>query len=70
MRRRSRLPVSKSEPRAFCADIILSVSSMSVGMKRSAMVIIIAKSCTGTCRCRSGESSRSMPSVKSSGEVV
>ena len=38
------LPVSKSAPRDFCALIILSVSSNNVGIKRSAIVIIIANS--------------------------
>ena len=37
-------PVSKSAPRAFCADMILSVSSISVGMNRRAMDIIMASS--------------------------
>ena len=63
-------PVSMSAPRDFCADIILSVSSMSVGIKRSAMVIIIASSCTGSLNTDSGASRRSMPSVSSMGEVV
>ena len=37
-------PLSKSAPRAFCADMILSVSSISVGMNRRAMAIIMASS--------------------------
>ena len=64
------LPVSKEAPRAFCADMILSVSSIRVGMKRSAMLIIIASSCTGTRSFFSGPSSRSSPSVSCRGEVV
>ena len=38
------LPVSKSAPRAFCADMILSVSSMRVGINRRAMHIIMESS--------------------------
>jgi hypothetical protein len=34
----------KSAPRAICAFMMRSVSSSSVGMNRSAMVIIIASS--------------------------
>ena len=66
----TRLPVSKAAPRAFWALIILSVSSMSVGMKRSAMVIIMASSCAGKPILCSGLAARSMPSVSSMGEVV
>ena len=65
-----KLPVSISAPRAFCADIILSVSSMSVGMNLSAMDIIIASSCTGNFIFLSGESSRSIASVSVIGDVV
>ena len=65
-----RLPDSKSAPRAFCADMILSVSSISVGMKRSAMHIIIASSCTGSLIFFSGLSRLSSPSVSEIGEVV
>ena len=39
-----RLPDSKSPPRAFWADMILSVSSIRVGINRRAMLIIIASS--------------------------
>ena len=39
-----RLPVSKSAPLAFWADMILSVSSIKVGIKRSAIHIIIDSS--------------------------
>lgn len=41
-------PVSISAPLAFCADIILSVSSIRVGINLRAIVIIIASSWTGT----------------------
>ena len=64
------LPVSKSAPRAFWADIILSVSSMSVGMKRRAMLIIMLISCTGTRSFLRGFSSSSSPSVRARGLVV
>jgi hypothetical protein len=37
-------PVSKFAPRAFWAFIIRSVSSINVGIKRSAIDIIIANS--------------------------
>ena len=36
------MPESKSAPRAFCAEMIFSVSSMRVGIKRSAIDIIQA----------------------------
>ena len=39
---------SNEAPRAICAFIILSVSSLRIGMKRSAIDIIMAISCTGT----------------------
>ena len=39
-------------------------------MKRSAIVIIIASSCTGSLKRLSGLQSRSMPSVSAMGEVV
>ena len=65
-----RFPLSKSAPRAFWADMILSVSSISVGINRSAIVIIIASSCTGKCSLCSGFISRSSPSVSSIGVVV
>ena len=63
-------PVSISAPLAFCADIILSVSSISVGMNLSAIVIIIASSCTGTFITFSGDKSLSIASVRSIGDVV
>ena len=65
-----RPPLSISAPRAFCAAMIFSVSSRSVGTKRSAIVIIIANSCTGTCSSASGFSRRSMASVNCVGDVV
>ena len=64
------LPVSSWAPRAFWAFIILSVSSMRVGMKRRAMLIIIASSCTGKCSLPKGFSSCSMASVSTMGLVV
>ena len=45
--REIRLPLSKSAPRAIWAFMILSVSSSRVGMKRRAMVIIMASSWAG-----------------------
>ena len=68
--RLSKFPDSKSAPLAFWADMILSVSSMSVGMKRRAMDIIIESSWTGACSFLSGESRLSRPSVREIGEVV
>ena len=65
-----RLPLSKSAPRAICAFMILSASSSSVGMKRSAMVIIIASSCEGKRSFDSGRIMRSRPSVSTTGDVV
>ena len=64
------LPDSKSAPRAFWADMILSVSSMSVGIKRRAMDIIMASSCTGNRSFFRGESRCSSPSVRAMGLVV
>ena len=64
------LPVSKSAPRAFWADMILSVSSMSVGMNRRAMDIIMASSCTGKRSFFRGASRLSSPSVRAMGLVV
>ena len=63
-------PLSKSAPRAFWALMILSVSSSRVGTNRSAMVIIMAISCTGTFSFFSGRSSRSSASVNWVGLVV
>ena len=42
-----KVPLSIMAPRAFWAFMIFSVSSIKVGMNRSAMVIIMASSCTG-----------------------
>ena len=42
-----KFPDSKSAPLAICAFMILSVSSMRIGMNRRAIDIIIAISCTG-----------------------
>ncbi len=64
------LPVSRSAPLAFCALVILSNSSMRVGMNRSAMVIIMAIVWTPLRMNFSGDSSRSMASVMSVGDVV
>ena len=64
------LPLSSLAPRAFWAFMIFSVSSISVGIKRSAMVIIIASSCTGKCSFCSGRSSDSIASVSTMGLVV
>ena len=66
----TRLPVSKSAPRARWADMILSVSSMRVGMKRRAMDMIMASSWTGKRIFFSGESRCSSPPVRARGEVV
>ncbi len=63
-------PVSKSAPRAFWADMILSVSSMRVGINRRAMHIIMASSWTGTWSFFSGPSRLSRPSVRAMGDVV
>ena len=64
------LPDSKSAPRAFWADMILSVSSMRVGIKRRAMDIIMASSWTGRRSFFSGDSRLSSPSVREMGLVV
>ena len=64
------LPDSKSAPRAFWADMILSVSSISVGMKRRAMDIIIASSWMGIFSFFSGDSRCSSASVRLMGLVV
>ena len=50
--------------------MILSVSSISVGMKRSAIDIMIVISCTGTLIFLRGLSSISSPSVSAMGLVV
>ncbi len=60
-------PVVKSAPRAFCADMILSVSSTMVGINRRAMVIIMARCVHRHVQLASGYSSRSMASVSAMG---
>ena len=70
MARWIRLPLSKSAPRARWADMILSVSSMRVGINRRAIDIVIASSWTGTRTFFSGPSRDSSPSVSRMGEVV
>ena len=64
------LPLSKSAPLAICAFMILSVSSNNIGIKRSAMDIIMATSCTGTLNTFKGPIIFSIPSVKLFGVVV
>lgn len=64
------IPAGKSAPREDWAFMIRSVSSSSVGMKRSAMVIIIASSWAGTPKRRNGFKSASIPSVRTIGLVV
>ena len=63
-------PDSKSAPRAFWADMILSVSSMRVGMKRRAMDIIMLSSWTGTLIFFKKPNRDSSPSVREMGLVV
>ena len=63
-------PLSKSAPRAICAFMILSVSSNKIGMKRRAMDIIMATSCTGTLNTFKGPIIFSIPSVRLFGVVV
>ena len=65
-----RLPLSKSAPLAFCAMIILSVSSSKVGINLSAIVIIIASSCAGNPIFEKRLNSFSIPSVNTIGDVV
>ena len=63
--------IQSPRPRAICAFMILSVSSSRVGMKRRAMVIIMASSWAGKwMHLQAGISSCSMPSVRAMGEVV
>ena len=66
----TRLPDSKSAPLAICAFMILSVSSIRIGIKRSAIDIIIEISCTGTWRRFKHPRLRSKPSVSWFGVVV
>ena len=65
-------PLSISAPLAFCAFIILSVSSIKVGMKRKAIVIImdIVWTAFWSPMNLSGFNNRSIASVKSLGVVV
>ena len=63
-------PDEKSTPLAVWAFMIFSVSSISVGMKRSAMDIINASSCTGIFHFFKGPNSSSIPSVMDIGDVV
>ena len=56
-------PLSKSAPLAIWAFMILSVSSIRIGMNRSAIDIIMAISWTGACTTFSGENSDSIASV-------
>ena len=62
--------LSKSAPLDIWAFIILSVSSNNVGIKRNAIVIIIANSCTGNPTLLNGDKSLSIPSVNCIGDVV
>ena len=64
------LPDSKSAPLACCALMILSVSSIRVGINLSAMVIMSAISWLGSPILENGFSSFSSPSVSSIGLVV
>ena len=64
------LPLSRSAPLAIWAFMILSVSSRRMGIKRRAMDIIMATSCTGTCILLRGCRRLSMPSVRALGVVV
>ena len=64
------LPLSKSAPLAFCAAMMRFVSSISVGIKRRAMLIISASSCTGNLIHFKGVRRLSMPSVRRTGVVV
>ena len=65
-----RFPLSKSAPLAICAFMILSVSSIKMGMKRNAIDIIMAISCTGRCINFRGLIAFSIPSVRLLGVVV
>ena len=63
-------PFSKSAPLAICAFIILSVSSINIGINLRAMDIIMAIACTGTFILLSGDKDFSSPSVNWFGVVV
>ncbi|MNC56512.1 hypothetical protein D3C75_1061150 [compost metagenome] len=59
-----RPPLSKSAPLAVCAFIILSVSSISMGMNLKAMDIIMDISWTGAFTFFKGLKRLSKPSVR------
>ena len=61
---------SKSAPREVCALIILSVSSINVGINLSAILIIITRADIGTFNFFNGASNNSRPPVKTVGVVV
>ena len=63
-------PEWKSAPLASCALMILSVSSIRIGMNRSAMLIIMAISWTGTLKACIHLRDVSSPSVRLFGVVV
>ena len=63
-------PRSRSAPRASCDLTMRSVSLSSVGMQRSAIVIIIASSCAGKPKRLNGEKMLSSPSDSAIGLVV
>ena len=63
-------PAVKSAPLDDWAFIMRSVSSRRVGIKRSAIVIIMASSCAGTPKRRNGMRRASIPSVSTIGLVV
>ena len=65
-----RFPLLKSAPLARWADMILSVSSIRVGINRRAMDIIMDSSWTGTRIFFKGFIRDSNPSVSRMGEVV
>ena len=62
-------PVSKSAPLAICAFMILSVSSIKIGINLSAIDIIMAISCTGSIKLK-GFIKRSSALVSWFGVVV
>ena len=63
-------PVSKLAPLAFCALVILSVSSIKVGINLNAKDITIAISCTGNLITFKIPNDFSRPSAQSLGVVV
>jgi small subunit ribosomal protein S13 len=66
----NKFPLSNSAPLAIWALIIFSVSSIKVGIKRRAIVIIMAISCAGTLIIFKKDNIFSIPSVRAIGEVV